>query len=109
VTAQHRHVNRRPAPKKDTEEAADANCTSISTLRHAKDELNIEAKKDGREVAMDVAPALTTTGEQPLRGGLAIDDHRHPELVVQANAEDRRAEAIRGRRGECWEGGIELS
>ena len=36
-----------PVLKKDIEEAADANCISISTLRRAKDELNIKAKKDG--------------------------------------------------------------
>jgi hypothetical protein len=40
---------------------------------------------------------------------LAIDDPRHPEFVIQADAQNRCTEAIRGRCGKCWEGGIEFS
>ena len=40
---------------------------------------------------------------------LAIDEPRHPEFVIQADAQNRCTEAIRGRCGKCWEGGIEFS
>ena len=35
-----------PVPKKEIEEAAEANCISDATLRRAKDDLNVEANKD---------------------------------------------------------------